>query len=260
MVSSEFRRTMATGNAKRVWKLYGLTSPDDLILEDLAFAMGVIVIEDQLDSADARLIRSGDKGLIRVRSDIRQLGRKRFAVAHDLGHWRLHETLSQIVACTSKEMAANYTGSQPEIEANWFAAELLMPQHLFGTAICGTTPTPDVINGLAGDFRTTRTASAVRYVELSSDYCAMVISEKGRIRWWRASRQFDNALWIPARAAVSPRTLAGKLTAGKLADGEVQPVSMSEWAERYPEYAAEAVEAAIPLGQTGAILTTLWLE
>ena len=44
-----------------------------------------------------------------------------------------------------------------------------------------------------------------------------------------------------------------------MVDGEVQPMSMSEWAEGYPEYAADAVEAIIPLGQTGAILTTLWL-
>jgi len=259
-MSLDARSLVAIKEARRVWVRYGIQSLSDLVLEDLAYAMGIIVIEDKLDSSDARLIRSGDKGLIRINPEIRQLGRKRFALAHELGHWLLHEKISQILACTTKEMTSNYKGSKPEIEANIFAAELLMPQHLFGSAILEALPTPDVINGLAGDFNTTRTASAVRYVELSSDYCVMIMSEKGRVKWWRASSPFQKELWINTGVTLSPRVLAGRISAGEKVDIEVQAISMSEWSEKYPDYAEEVMEAVIPLGQTGAILTMLWLE
>lgn len=260
MSNPDLRRAFAIGEAKRVWKLYGLQSPTDLVLEDLALAMGVVVLEARLDSADARLVRKGDKGIIRVKQDIRQPGRKRFAVAHEIGHWRLHEKESQVVACTSEDMLANYKGSGLEIEANVFASELLMPEALFKLAMKGRTPTADTINGLAGEFGTSRTATAVRFVELSDEYCVMVMAEAGRVKWWRASKELDESFWIQAGATVSSRTLAGKYFAEKLDTDEVQEVSMSEWAERYPDFAEDAIEAAIPLGQTGAVLTLIWLE
>ncbi len=260
MANPDLRRAFAVGEAKRVWKLYGFQSPADLVLEDLAMAMGVVVLEAKLDSADARLVRKGNRGIIRLKQDIPQVGRKRFAVAHEIGHWRLHEKESQVVACTSEDMRADYKGSELEIEANVFASELLMPQALFKPAMAGRTPTADTINGLAGVYRTSRTATAVRYVELSDEHCVMVMAEAGRIKWWRASKELNGSLWIKAGAPVSNRTLAGKYFAGTLDCEEVQDVSMSEWAERYPEFAEDAIEAAIPLGQTGAVLSMIWLE
>lgn len=260
MSKSDLRLAIAVGEAKRVWRLYGFQSPADLVLEDLALAMGVVVLEARLDSADARLVRKANKGIIRVKQDIRQPGRKRFAIAHEIGHWRLHEKESQIVACTSDDMAANYKGSELEIEANVFASELLMPEALFRAAMRGRTPTVDTINGLACEFGTSRTATAVRFVDLSNEHCVMVMAERGRVKWWRPSKEFDGSFWIQAGAAVSGRTLAGKYFAGQLDTDEVQEISMGEWAERYPDFAEDAIEAAIPLGQTGAVLTLIWLE
>lgn len=260
MVSADLRRIFAVGEAKRIWKLYGFSAPRDLVLEDLALAMGVVVLEARLDSADARLIRKGRRGLIRVRQDIRQPGRKRFAIAHDLGHWRLHEKESQVLACTSEDLHENYEGSGLEIEANCFASELLMPEALFKPATQGVVPAPDVIIGLAGTYATTLTATAVRFVELSDEHCVMVISEKGRIKWWRASNELNGSLWIKSGAPVSPRTLAGMCFTGASPSTEVQSIGMAEWAERFPEYAEGAMEGVIPLGQTGAVLTMLWIE
>ena len=115
------------GKAHDVWKLYGFTSPKELVLEDLAFAMGVLVMEGRLDGAEARLLRKGSRGIMRVKADIPEPGHKRFAIAHELGHWLLHGSVSQVLACTSEDMVAQYKGSEPEIEANYFASALLMP-------------------------------------------------------------------------------------------------------------------------------------
>src|SRR5437867_11498223 len=93
---------IAHAEAAGVWRLYGLRSPAELVLEDLALAMGVLVLDGPLDSADARLIRRGKKGIIRVKDTIPETGRRRFAIAHELGHWLLHTKVSQVLACTSE--------------------------------------------------------------------------------------------------------------------------------------------------------------
>jgi len=61
---------MAEGEAEWICRLYGISKPDEIILEDIAFARGVIVTEGPLDKMEARLVRSGDKGLIRIKQDI----------------------------------------------------------------------------------------------------------------------------------------------------------------------------------------------
>ena len=66
-------------------------------------------------------------------------GRKRFAIAHEIGHWILHRDISQINACTDADMIDRYKASVPEVEASSFAAELLMPQAAFAPLLkrCG---------------------------------------------------------------------------------------------------------------------------
>ena len=152
MLSREFIRTTATGEAERLWKVYGFSSPQDLVLEDLALARGVIVTEGRLDAMDARLIRQGDHGLIRVKQGMPETGKKRFAIAHELGHWELHKQISQLFACTSSDMVASYKASVPEAEANYFAAGLLMPEVLFaershrsGFCLLGHLLTPELL-------------------------------------------------------------------------------------------------------------------
>lgn len=158
---------LAGGRAAQFWTRYGITAPDELVLEDLAFALGVAVLEGRLDSADARLIRAGNKGLIRVKADIPEQGRKRFALAHEIGHWVLHEKVSQVLSCISEDMVARYKSSAPEAEANAFAAELLMPERHYRGKAAGGDPGPALLKALAGYFKTTLTATAVRFVEVS---------------------------------------------------------------------------------------------
>lgn len=181
---------LARAEARRLWKTYGFMNPQDLVLEDLAYANGIVVMESRLDGAEARLIRNDTNGIIRVNQEITQLGRKRFAVAHEIGHWFLHARVSQVLACTAEDMVAKYKSSSPEIEANYFASELLMPSALFRDRIRAQEPSLYLIEQLASEFATSLTAAAVRYVELRDDYCAVVFSEGGKIRWWRLSDSF----------------------------------------------------------------------
>jgi Zn-dependent peptidase ImmA (M78 family) len=252
MSNPQVSKVRAVAEAARIWQLYGFRSPGDLVLEDLALALGVIVLEGRLDGADARLVRKGTRGLIRVKEDIPEAGRKRFAVAHDLGHWRLHGKVSQVLACTGDDMVVKYKGSPPEVEANYFAAELLMPETLFAPRTARARPSLRLLKELATEFRTTITATAIRFVEVSDDYCAVVVSQNGKVRWWRGSERFEEVGWIQPGAALAPGSVAGAIFRGEAAAPGPEKVDAAAWVEDTGKLEDETlVEEAIFLERYG---------
>ncbi len=65
---------------------------------------------------------------------VRSSGRRRFTIAHEIGHWRLHhrgQEHGRAIFCRPDEVGPGQgAGKNVEAEANRFAAALLMPQHL----------------------------------------------------------------------------------------------------------------------------------
>jgi Zn-dependent peptidase ImmA (M78 family) len=225
----EFRQTVAQGEAARIWNLYKFKSPSELILETLALTMKVLVLDGTLESADARLIRSDDSGLIRVKSTIREPGRRRFAISHEIGHWLLHKGRSQIFACTNQDMLATYKTNPDEADANFFASALLMPEHLFRPRIQNQTFSKVLISDLADYFQTSLTATAIRYCYLTEDYCAVVSVFDGKISWWRGSNNFENRFWIHNGTKISATSIAAKTIPGQMESSEID---ITEWSAR----------------------------
>jgi Zn-dependent peptidase ImmA (M78 family) len=63
-----------------------------------------------------------------VKASIREASRKRFTVAHEIGHFVMphHRRLKNV--CEEKKIESfDLNLNRPEIEANEFAAELLLP-------------------------------------------------------------------------------------------------------------------------------------
>lgn len=228
MPRTQASRAIAEGAAARIWARYCIASPSEFDLDDVA-ARGAYVVEGTLDSADARLVRRGAQGVIRVSSRIAEPGRRRFAVAHELGHFEMHAAVSPLLACTSVQMRGDYRASVPEVEANWFAAELLMPAKLFARQHRHAFPSFEEVSRLAAYFGTSRTAAAVRLVELSDDECAFVASEGGRVRWWRGSERFRERYWIDCGVALSGESAAGAVFAGESPPGGPVQVPAAAW-------------------------------
>jgi hypothetical protein len=232
MANLEYSRIMAVGEAEHLWDLFGFSSPKDLVLEDLALARNVVVTEGPLEKMEARLIRQGKHGLIRVRNDIAEVGRRRFAIAHELGHWELHQRVSQLFACTGDDMVAAYKASVVEAEANYFASGLLMPTSLFSQKSTGKVLSVTDISELSYYFCTSFTATAIQYVDLSSETCAVVASSAGKIRWWRGSPDFESQFWIAAQSPLSPNTVAGSIFRGGARPAGPVEVDIAEWSDR----------------------------
>lgn len=85
--------------------------------------------------------------------------RQRFTAAHELGHYLLHRSLiGERVEDNYLLRAAGFSNQQ-EIEANRFAANLLMPKHLIEFEMQAGNRTPDA---LAKKFQVSVTAMSIQ--------------------------------------------------------------------------------------------------
>lgn len=258
---SEFKIQAAQWEGAKFWDVYGISNPSELVLEDIAFARGVLVKEGPLQKMDARLIRKGDLGLIRVREDIPENGRKRFAIAHELGHWELHKNISQLFTCTEKDFMAKYKGSSEEIEANYFAVSLLMPEDHFKHHSKDMQMSLATVSQLAEYYMTSLTATARRYTELSNDYCAVICSQKGKIKWWQGSVNFESCFKLQVGSNVSRDSVAGGLFDNPAQDDRIpERVDISAWSEKNGcAGQSEFIEESIYMSKYNQVFTLLYL-
>ncbi|MCE3232322.1 MAG: hypothetical protein K0R98_579 [Rickettsiaceae bacterium] len=88
--------------------------------------------------------------------------RQRFTIAHELGHFFLHR--NSMTTFIDESFARSHGDSRPiEVEANRFAASLLMPKEIFSEAISSGK---NKISELADYFETSMFAIEVRAKEL----------------------------------------------------------------------------------------------
>ena len=160
-----------------------IRNPSEIIVDLIAEMRGATVVESTLTSSEGRLVRRGNKGTITVPSNEGNIGRKRFSIGHELGHFELHAHLANFIAC-SKEDMADFTGHiKREQEANLFSAELLMPTSLFWPRVILKKPNMKLISGIANEFNTSITATSCRYMQVTKEPCALIYCVNGRVQW-----------------------------------------------------------------------------
>ena len=160
---------------------FGICSPEHIRIRDIAFAKGAMIVEQKLSRAAASIVKAGNRATIRIPpTDTAE--RKRFSIAHELGHLLMgHITLIQKI-CSDADMMDWYQSSQ-EAQANFFASELILPTKL----VCSRCDIGNInfepIKGIARDFRASLTATAIKFVRLCPEKCAIIYSTQGKIRW-----------------------------------------------------------------------------
>jgi hypothetical protein len=197
MSSREEREWWPRTKARAIIKDLKISQPSDISIEDIAWNQGAWVIDGGVSGCDARLVHTPGAGMarLRVRKNLSPPGKRRFAIAHELGHLALKHDPGQPAECSDKEFLRWYKGqSDKEAQANVFAAELIMPEELFAPRATGTVPSFDLIESLASEFQTTLTATAIRYVQLCGHKCAIVCSADSRVAWSWPSPEFH--YWI----------------------------------------------------------------
>lgn len=189
------------------------TTPD---LSALADKVGLKVREVESEDFEGALVRIPNKpgGIVTVKANIREPGRKRFTIAHEFGHYILpgHGELDCI--CKSRDIESWSQGApDQEIDANRFASELLIPSAQAAPIVRQESATVVVAKKISAKFQTSLTAATVKCVDVTDEGCALVVSDGGIIQWWRPGSQFRH--YIKGKGTeVSIESLASNLFDG----------------------------------------------
>src|ERR1051325_11598769 len=124
----------ATLAASKVISDYYITRANEIPIEDLLNAEGAILQEKPMNGADGRIMFGKTYSIIVVNSKIQNKQKRRFVLAHEFGHLKMHKNIQRFFNCDEKAFMEWHQKGSHESEANEFAAEFLMPTKLFKTA------------------------------------------------------------------------------------------------------------------------------
>lgn len=245
---------IARAAARRELQLRRIEAVDEIDVEAIANYHQIFVVEGGLDGAEGRSVTGAGAGIIRIRDDIKQVERRRFVIAHEIGHCILHKTGS-VRPCSEGDLYRYEEGNR-EAEANWFAAELLMPGRLFGPHCNVPKPGFDAVKKIARVFQTTLTATAIRFVQLSAERCALAWSESGRVKWVVHSPDFPR--WVEREHPLNSYSHAADVFKKKRFPIGFQPVPQSAWLDQRVLGGRDVMEETLAFTGLGAALSMLW--
>ena len=211
-------------------------------VREIASAIDIYEIREAvLDGLEGGLIVPEDKsnGAILVHSE-RHEARKRYTIAHEIGHYvnPTHRTSNPDgFMCSRKDMnvesaKAGDRHAKMELEANQFAAELLMPDALVSAFLERKVGADlDHIFALADWFEVSKEAAARRYIARQDLAAAIVFSHNGVIRYIKTNGTFPRlSLWNGAPIPADCLSATSRAEIGSVTETVESPGHL--WLER----------------------------
>ena len=186
--------------------------------------------------------------------------RVRFSIAHELGHYFIPEHRQLLLTGNSHGSRPGFVSdTRLEREADEFAASLLIPQdYLERLNSRRKFLTLKDLLQLANDLQVSATAMAIRYTQMCSDRCAVILSQGGRQKFYLASEEMEYTGFKWRGCKDIPGDSASAKAAQNQGSRNVfdKASDSSLWfSGRKRE--CEIWEEAFPLGYTGLVLTML---
>lgn len=211
-----------------------ITSIKDLqLLELIALERGAVVHHRLLKGAEARIAIVGRKAVITISSSISDPRRRRFSIAHELGHFEMHRRLENVALCTAADLddwESKRIGAERERDANEFAAALLLPERFFASRCRKQDPSLDLVSALADDFGASLTATAIRFMRFTEEPCAVVFFKDGYSRWFHASKSFrDLGVFVEIHSKPDPSSHIAALYARHITSMRPKQVQAGAW-------------------------------
>ena len=176
--------------AKRVLEDCGLEDPTGYPIGDIILGQGAYYEEKPLQGKEGEIVSVTGRSIITINANIKFESKKRFAAAHELGHYELHQGLATIAFDTEYELLNWYKAGPQETEANEFAAEFLMPSEVFYKECKTKRFGPSVIEHLAERFQVSKTAAILKFVKRGNHPVCIVYCQDNKMKWWKASHDF----------------------------------------------------------------------
>jgi len=182
--------------SEKLLQSLGITEPNEIDLESIAWDQGAEVKYRNLEGCEARILGVGNKAIISI--DDRVINRrKRFSIGHELGHWHHHRGKS--FTCRSEDIG-NYAGfnatSEVEKIADKYSANLLLPSYIFTDIAKQYAQTSfETIFSIADIFDVSKTCTAIRYVEYGNVPCMLICYTQTGRKWFRSNKDVSRKLF-----------------------------------------------------------------
>lgn len=181
----------AIAAVKRIYDECGITDPLQLPIEVIINSKNIIIKDEEIDGADGRIIMKENSGIITLNSSIDYLPKKRFILAHELGHFELHRHIKKGFSDNDETLNHSYqiNFNTEEVEANEFAAEFLMPTNMFYSECKGKVFNHKVIEHLANRFQVSKTAAILKFVKKDNGNhpVFIVCCQDNKMKWFKKS-------------------------------------------------------------------------
>lgn len=214
--------------ARALLKRFGVAGAVDLY--DLASKVGLQIREVGARDFEGALVRASNKpnGIVAVRRDIRETGRKRFTIAHEFGHYILPGHGMSERTCKGKNIeSGSRRVPSHEAAANRFASELLLPTAQVQPLVRAKLASIETAEFLGSEFETSLTAALLKSVEVTDERCCVAKSKNQLIEWARPNESFKH--FIGRREKLSSASLASTLVANGEARRASGLVSAEAW-------------------------------
>lgn len=220
----------------------GITEPKEIDLEAIAYDQGATVRYRRLGGCEARIVGVGNRAVISV-DDRTGPARRRFSVAHELGHWHFHRGRS--FECRPDDIGNPRRGPlDPERVADGYAADLLMPRYLFvPRANALGKVTVEAADTLSQAFETSLTSTAIRLVEYGPEPALLVCHSRAGRRWFCRNRHVPSR-WFP-REDLDADSLAFDVLHGDVRRSRRAKMGADAWFDRRDAEQYEVIEQSM---------------
>ena len=241
--------------AERLLQDLGISEPDEIDLEAIAFHLGASVRYRPLEGCEARIIGSADRAIITIReASVRR--RQRFSLAHEIGHWTFDR--GKHLVCRVEESHPQDRMS-PERVANGFAGDLLMPRYIFSPAMKSLRRLDfRGVKEMSARFDTSLYATAIRMVEVGP-FDAFLVCHTSKGRKWHVPSKGMPRRWFP-RAELDPESFAFDVLFGNKSDDPApRKIDADAWFDRHDASRYSIQEQTMRSGES-EILTLLTIS
>jgi len=147
--------------------------------------------------------------------------RRRFTIAHEIGHLYLHQ---QNFCCTATDFELWRDKRNKEVEANQFAADFLLPQDVIESELNKGDLSFKSIDEISNRYLVSLTATALRLLKESKDNVIIVLHDGKKVEW--AAKSNDCSMELSS-IVITPDGVFEKLGTAK--NTLKKEVSVSTW-------------------------------
>jgi Zn-dependent peptidase ImmA (M78 family) len=251
--------------AKKLMSDIGISDPNQVSVELIAAGLGATVVVKELNNADGRIVFGKKRTLITINSRIEYEGKKRFTIAHEIGHLVLHKDKFEIHNDTEATLEYFKKGHQ-EAEANEFASELLMPEVLFRKIADEYEFSPALLKYLAEYFNTSITSVAYRYFKYGHHPICLIYSYNNVVKYWLRPDPYDHFLTDRTKLAPPDDSVAaeyfktGKIYPAKFSKQEIWKSTWFELKTWENDNNYKFFEYCIITPKYNTVLSVVWQE